>query len=99
MLATLEQNPALLTKADTRQPQHLLVVLPTSEGIEKLARVPFLSALQTALKDPNIKTRFAELGTEPVPAEQATPDALRNKLKSQIDVWTPIIKKAGVYAD
>ena len=41
----------------------------------------------------------AELGTEPVPAEQATPDALRNKLKSQIDVWTPIIKKAGVYAD
>jgi tripartite-type tricarboxylate transporter receptor subunit TctC len=57
------------------------------------------AALQTALKDPNIKTRFAELGTEPVPAEQATPDALRNKLKSQIDVWTPIIKKAGVYAD
>ena len=57
------------------------------------------AALQTALKDPNIKTRFAELGTEPVPAEQATPDALRNKLKSQIDVWKPIIKKAGVYAD
>jgi tripartite-type tricarboxylate transporter receptor subunit TctC len=57
------------------------------------------AALQTALKDPVIKTRFAELGTEPVPAEQATPDALRNKLKAQIDVWTPIIKKAGVYAD
>ena len=57
------------------------------------------AALQTALKDPNIKTRFAELGTEPVPPEQATPDALRNKLKSQIDLWGPIIKKAGVYAD
>ncbi|MEO6566769.1 MAG: tripartite tricarboxylate transporter substrate-binding protein, partial [Casimicrobiaceae bacterium] len=56
-------------------------------------------ALQTALKDPTVKTRFSELGTEPVAAEQATPDALRKKLASQIDLWTPIIKKAGVYAD
>ena len=29
------------------------------------------SALQAALKDPNVKTRFAELGTEPVAVEQA----------------------------
>jgi tripartite-type tricarboxylate transporter receptor subunit TctC len=62
--------------------------------IDKLA-----AALQTALKDPMVKTRFAELGTEPVPTEKATPEALRAQVKSQIDVWTPIIKKAGVYAD
>ncbi len=31
--------------------------------------------------------------------EKATPEALRAQVKSQIDVWTPIIKKAGVYAD
>ena len=37
------------------------------------------AALQTALKDPNVKTRFAELGTEPVSVEQATPDALRKQ--------------------
>lgn len=62
--------------------------------IDKLA-----AALQTALRDPVVKTRFAELGTEPVPMEKATPEALRAQVKSQIDVWTPIIKKAGVYAD
>ncbi len=57
------------------------------------------AALQIALADPTVKARFAELGTEPVPAAQATPDALGKQLKSQIDLWNPIIKKAGVYAD
>jgi putative tricarboxylic transport membrane protein len=62
--------------------------------IDKLA-----SALQVALKDANVKTRFAELGTEPVAVDRGTPEALRTQLASQIDLWSPIIKKAGVYAD
>ncbi|RJF99401.1 tripartite tricarboxylate transporter substrate binding protein BugD [Noviherbaspirillum saxi] len=57
------------------------------------------SALQTALKDTTVKQRFGELGTEPVAAERATPEALRTFLKVEIDKWSPIIKKAGVYAD
>jgi tripartite-type tricarboxylate transporter receptor subunit TctC len=56
-------------------------------------------ALQTALHDSTVKQRFAELGTEPVPDSRATPAALRAHLKAEIDKWTPIIKKAGVYAD
>jgi len=28
-----------------------------------------------------------------------TPIALRTKLKTEIDKWAPIIRKAGVYAD
>jgi tripartite-type tricarboxylate transporter receptor subunit TctC len=56
-------------------------------------------ALQVALKDSNVKQRFAELGAEPVAEKQATPEALRTQLKSEIDRWGPIIKKAGVYAD
>lgn len=56
-------------------------------------------ALQAALKDDNVKQRLAELGTEPVPQDRATPDALRKQLKSEIDKWAPVIKKAGVYAD
>jgi tripartite-type tricarboxylate transporter receptor subunit TctC len=56
-------------------------------------------ALQAAVKDPNVKTRLAELGTEPVPADKATPEALGKQVKSQIELWSPIIKKAGVYAD
>jgi tripartite-type tricarboxylate transporter receptor subunit TctC len=56
-------------------------------------------ALQAALADPLVKTRFAELGTEPVSADRAKPDALRAHLKAEIDKWAPIIKAAGQYAD
>ena len=62
--------------------------------IDKLA-----AALQAALKDPNVVTKFAELGTEPVPAAQATPAALAAHLKKEVEKWGPIIKKAGIYAD
>jgi len=62
--------------------------------IDKLAK-----ALQAALRDPAIVARFAELGTEPVPQDQATPAALAAHLKSEIAKWAPIIKKAGIYAD
>jgi tripartite-type tricarboxylate transporter receptor subunit TctC len=56
-------------------------------------------ALKAALKDETVKQRFAELGTEPVADNRATPEALRAQLKAEIEKWGPIIKKAGVYAD
>ena len=62
--------------------------------VERLSK-----ALQAALKDDNVKQRLGELGTEPVAQDRATPDALRKQLKSEIDKWAPVIKKAGVYAD
>ena len=62
--------------------------------IDKLTK-----ALQVALKDDNVKLRFAELGTEPVAENRATLAALGAHLKAEIDKWSPIIKKAGVYAD
>ena len=57
------------------------------------------AALQAALKDPNVITKFADLGTDPVPQDQATPAALAKHLKAEVDKWAPIIKKAGIYAD
>jgi tripartite-type tricarboxylate transporter receptor subunit TctC len=57
------------------------------------------TALQAALKDPNVIAKFADLGTEPVPQDQATPAALAKHLKAEVDKWAPIIKKAGIYAD
>ena len=56
-------------------------------------------ALQVALKDPNVTARFAELGTAPSPEADATPEALKNKLESEIARWKPIIDAAGQYAD
>lgn len=57
------------------------------------------SALQFALKDATVKQRFADLGTEPVAQERATPGALRSHLKAEIDKWAPVIKAAGEFAD
>jgi tripartite-type tricarboxylate transporter receptor subunit TctC len=58
-----------------------------------------VAALQDAVKDDTVQKRFADLGATTYPASQATPDALRQKLKSEIEKWGPLIKKAGVYAD
>jgi len=68
-------------------------------GTPKADIAKLSAALKTALKDPEIIKKFADLGTEPVPESRATPEALRTHLKSEIEKWGPIIKKAGVYAD
>jgi tripartite-type tricarboxylate transporter receptor subunit TctC len=57
------------------------------------------SALQEALKDPIVKQRFNDLGTDPVDPKRGTPEALHAHLKAEIEKWSPIIKAAGVYAD
>ena len=57
------------------------------------------AALKEALKDPVVIAKFADLSAVPATPEQATPDALRTHLKSEIDKYGPLIKKAGVFAD
>ena len=68
-------------------------------GIPKAALDKLNGALQAAVQDPAFKARLAELGAQPVPLAKATPESLGNLLKSEIDKWTPIIRKSGVYAD
>jgi tripartite-type tricarboxylate transporter receptor subunit TctC len=57
------------------------------------------AALQAAVEDPEFRRKMAELGAEAVSASRARPDSLRSHLGSEIAKWTPIIKKAGAYAD
>src|SRR6266850_1303319 len=68
-------------------------------GTPKAALDRLVPALQAAVQDPAFRSRLAELGAEPVPLAKATPDSLRTLLKAEIDKWTPIIRKSGVYAD
>lgn len=56
-------------------------------------------ALKVALKDPTVIERFAALGTTPSSPEEATPQALKAKVESEIARWRPIIQAAGTYAD
>ncbi|HVL74607.1 MAG TPA: tripartite tricarboxylate transporter substrate binding protein BugD [Noviherbaspirillum sp.] len=69
------------------------------KGTPKVAIDRLTNALQVALEDGTVKQRFAELGTEPVAKNRATPDALRAHLKAEIDKWGPVIRAAGAYAD
>jgi len=69
------------------------------KGTPKPAIDKLVVALQAALKDPGVVSKFADLGTEPVPQDQATPAALAKHLKAEVEKWAPIIKKAGIYAD
>jgi tripartite-type tricarboxylate transporter receptor subunit TctC len=69
------------------------------KGTPKPVIDKLVASLQEGLKDPTVKARFAELGTEPVAQGRATPESLKKHLKSEIDRWTPIIQKAGQYAD
>lgn len=69
------------------------------KGTPKQVVDKLVAALNEALRDPVVKARLAELGSEPVPPAKATPEGLRSHLKAEIAKWAPIIKKAGAYAD
>lgn len=56
-------------------------------------------ALQKAVQDSRFKAQMAELGAEAVSPAKAKPESLRAHLTSEIAKWSPVIKKAGVYAD
>jgi tripartite-type tricarboxylate transporter receptor subunit TctC len=57
------------------------------------------AALQEALKDPELKAKLAGTGAEAVAPERGRPEVLRAVLKAEVDRWTPIIQRVGVYAD
>lgn len=70
---------------------------PKGTSAEIVARLS--KALQTALRDPALIRRFADLGTAPVAQERATPAAHRAFWTADIAKWRPIIQAAGQYAD
>ena len=66
------------------------------KGLPKEATDKLVAALQAALKDPKVIARFADLGTEPVPQNLATPDALKSQITAEVKRWDAVIKAAGV---
>jgi tripartite-type tricarboxylate transporter receptor subunit TctC len=69
------------------------------KGTPKEVTERLTKSLQVALKDPNVVARLAELGTAPASEADATPEALKAKLESEVVRWKPIIDAAGQYAD
>jgi tripartite-type tricarboxylate transporter receptor subunit TctC len=64
------------------------------EVVEKLT-----GALRTALADASVKQRLADLSSEIPPPDKISPEGLRTHLEAEIKKWSPVITKAGIYAD
>ena len=69
------------------------------KGTPKPVVDKLIVALQSGIQDSAFVQRMSDLGSQVVPLTKATPASLRDRLKTEIDKWTPIIRKAGVYAD
>lgn len=57
------------------------------------------AALRTAMQDPMVKQRLAELSSDIPSMEKISPVGLRSHLDAEITKWAPVIMKAGIYAD
>ena len=66
------------------------------KGLPKDVTDRLVAALQAALKDPKVIERLADLGTEPVAQNLATPEALKSQITSEVKRWDAVIKAAGV---
>jgi tripartite-type tricarboxylate transporter receptor subunit TctC len=64
---------------------------------------PILDTLNKVLRDvmadKGVSAQLEKIETVLLPLDQATPEAHRKKLTSQIDLWRPIIEKAGIQAE
>jgi len=95
-VATLPDVP---TSAEAGVPEFNVTTwygLYAPRGTPKPVVDHLVGTLQTALKDPALISRFAELSMAPVEPARATPEALEAFLKSEIGKWARIIKAAGI---
>jgi len=69
------------------------------KGTPKAAIDKLVAALQAGAKDPDFVRRMSDLGATIYSADRMTPAAHAALLKSEIEKWGPIIRKAGAYAD
>ena len=51
------------------------------------------------MADKAVAAQLGKIETVLLPLDQATPEAHRRKLASQIELWGPIIEKAGIQAE
>ncbi len=98
-MATLPDVP---TAAEAGMPGLDIAVwfgLYAPKGTPQLIIETLAKALRATVQDPSVVAQLEKNETNIEPADQATPRAHHAKLASQIELWTPIIEKAGIQAE
>lgn len=93
--------PDLPTTAEAGMPQLKVGVwhgLYVPKGTPQEVVQKLTEALQAALADAAVGEQMGKLGTAPVSAQDATPQAHRAKLEEQMATWAKIFADAGVKA-
>jgi tripartite-type tricarboxylate transporter receptor subunit TctC len=69
------------------------------KGTSKDTTDKLSAAIKASINDASYKAKMTDLGVVVPNEKSASPAGHKAHLKAQIDLWTPIIKKAGIYAD
>lgn len=97
--ARLKSLPEVPTFEESGMPGFQLAVwhgLYASKGTPKPVIDKLSAALRQSLSDPAFTQRLQEMSGLVVPPEQATPDALRQLLRSEVERWRNALRSAGV---
>jgi tripartite-type tricarboxylate transporter receptor subunit TctC len=93
---SLPQLPTLAEQGMTGFEVVIWYGLWAPKGTPKPALDKLNAALRTAVQDQTFNSRMGDLGALPASLANAAPEPLRAHLKSEIETWGPIIKKAGI---
>lgn len=94
--------PDLPTADEAGLPKFELSVwhgLYAPKGTPEAVIAKLSSALQVAVEDETLHKRMEAIATLPVTKDKATPQALQERLTSEIARWKPLIEAAGQFAD
>jgi len=97
----LRQLPDMPTSAEAGMPEFQAVgwnALFAPKNTPRDIVMKINAAARAALKDERVRSRLQDLAANLPPEDQQTPEWLGAFVKSEVDKWTPIIKKAGVTA-
>jgi tripartite-type tricarboxylate transporter receptor subunit TctC len=92
----------LPTTAEAGEPSLLMSTwhgLYAPKGTPEEVQERLSAALRSALAEERLRSRFADLVTEPASNERATPAFHRRFLAEEVVRWRPVIQAAGQYAD